>query len=570
MKRKFLLMLLAATCSAAVYAQTYTDALKYSENTYYGTARSISMGDAFTALGGDLGSVTINPAGSAVNGFSQVSITGNVSIAGTSASYDASTGKYGSAYDNRKARFTMPNIGGVINFKTGRTRGLKNVTFGFVGNATANYLDNMSSGGTNRATSFAGAVAAGSDGYSANSMISSGTYDPYYDYSAPWLTIAGYQSGITATYDEAGSKFIGATEKLYDDGSIGLADTEKGLYQLYGRQASGYKYDMAFNLGFNMSDIVYFGFNLGVMSFGYSMDEYFKEKAVDPNNFGIDFETDNGTVSTCFSSLRYRYNYDASGNGVYGKFGIIAKPVAGLRIGAAIQTPTAVGITENWQLAAESHYTNSSFDASSKSPKGDYSYRLRSPYRANFGVAYTFGTYGLISADYELCDYSTMKFKEKDSNDNSAFASTNADIKDYTGVSHMLRLGVEFKPVEAFAIRAGYNLTTSAERYLETRDGNAVYTGYDGFGRIYTDAEGHTLDASEVCKKAPKANRHAFSFGLGYSSKGSFYCDLAYRFTKYPTEYVYPYSDYIENTASPHIKNKTHFSDIVATVGFRF
>ena len=56
-------------------AQTVGDALRFSDNNYYGTARTIAMGNAFTALGGDLGSVSINPAGSAVNSFSQVTIT---------------------------------------------------------------------------------------------------------------------------------------------------------------------------------------------------------------------------------------------------------------------------------------------------------------------------------------------------------------------------------------------------------------------------------------------------------------------------------------------------------------
>ena len=67
----FLLMLAAA----AGYAQSAYDGLLFSENNYEGTARSVAMGNAFTALGGDLGSITINPAGSAVAGYSQFTIT---------------------------------------------------------------------------------------------------------------------------------------------------------------------------------------------------------------------------------------------------------------------------------------------------------------------------------------------------------------------------------------------------------------------------------------------------------------------------------------------------------------
>ena len=63
---------LSAICG---YAQTAYDALLFSENNYEGTARTMAMGNAFTALGGDLGSVGINPAGSAVAGYSQITLT---------------------------------------------------------------------------------------------------------------------------------------------------------------------------------------------------------------------------------------------------------------------------------------------------------------------------------------------------------------------------------------------------------------------------------------------------------------------------------------------------------------
>ena len=50
-------------------AQGWTDALNFSENDYLGTARSVGMGNAMTAVGGDLGSLTFNPAGSDRAGY---------------------------------------------------------------------------------------------------------------------------------------------------------------------------------------------------------------------------------------------------------------------------------------------------------------------------------------------------------------------------------------------------------------------------------------------------------------------------------------------------------------------
>ena len=62
MRKVALTILIAAASAFAGYAQTAYDAFLFSENNYEGTARTMAMGDAFTALGGDLGSISINPA----------------------------------------------------------------------------------------------------------------------------------------------------------------------------------------------------------------------------------------------------------------------------------------------------------------------------------------------------------------------------------------------------------------------------------------------------------------------------------------------------------------------------
>ena len=64
-KTAITLLLIVAGGGVGANAQTMYDALRFSENNYEGTARTIAMGNAFTALGGDPGAVTINPAGSA-------------------------------------------------------------------------------------------------------------------------------------------------------------------------------------------------------------------------------------------------------------------------------------------------------------------------------------------------------------------------------------------------------------------------------------------------------------------------------------------------------------------------
>ena len=146
----------------------------------------------------------------------------------------------------------------------------------------------------------------------------------------------------------------------------------------------------------------------------------------------------------------------------------------------------------------------------------------------------------LISADYEMTDYSAMKFKDIDGYADT-FIDVNNDIKSCMGKSHMVRIGAEFKPVPEMAVRAGYNFTTIPEYYL---DGGVKQTLNDSI--------------------------NSFSVGLGYSSKGSFFADIAGRYSALTDEYISPYADYLSNVASPLILNKRDRFDITATIGWRF
>ena len=186
-----------------------------------------------------------------------------------------------------------------------------------------------------------------------------------------------------------------------------------------------------------------------------------------------------------------------------------------------------------------------------ETPDSKYDYNLTSPFRFNLGAAITLGSSLIISADYEMADYSRMKFHEAGTNDNTGFEPLNDDIRTLMGTSNMFRAGIEFKPVSSLAIRAGYGLTTSPERYY---------------------------DSDDILRKA-KANTNRFSCGLGYSSNGSFFADLAVQATRYADEYIYPYDyyllngndvviDYSKNT--PEILNRRWLVNILLTVGFRF
>ena len=541
--RKTALIIIMALAYVCSYAQTAYDALLFSENNYEGTARSVAMGNAFTALGGDLGSVTINPAGSAVAGYSQITLTPSLTISasstqGVSPQNNGSLPYFEKEMRSSITRFSMPNIGVTMDFDTHRKSGLKNVTIGFIMNKSAGWDEDIYAAGTNSSTSFMGAMAyeATANGYFGADLDASDAYD-----FMPWKPVVGYQSGMISTFGGYDDQFVGASEVIYDNGEVAVGGP---LSQSYGRMVQGGKYDYVFNLGANISDFIYLGANLGISSLDYGYDEYFKESAVDPSDFEIVMA--NGD-KLYFKDMNYKYSYSAVGVGYYGKFGVIITPGFGFRLGAAIQTPTVNSITEEWQMRGETSYTDAGYNAYALSPYGSGSYQMVSPFRANFGLAYTLGQFGVLSLDYEMCDFGQMKYRTNGI-DRDYFEEVNNDIRERFGVSNIVRIGAEVKPFSGLSIRAGYRTATSPEK---------------------VNSWGEEL---------PVTYTQNLSFGLGYSSKNSFFADLAVRKTIPTDEYYMPYQDYmydangqiLENAYAPEILINKNLWKVLLTLGWRF
>jgi hypothetical protein len=93
MKRISLLIFVALSILTGVNAQNVDDALRYSQIFYGGTARFMSMGGAFTALGGDISSLSQNPAGIGVFRSSELTITPQLFQIKTTAGFNGEIGR---------------------------------------------------------------------------------------------------------------------------------------------------------------------------------------------------------------------------------------------------------------------------------------------------------------------------------------------------------------------------------------------------------------------------------------------------------------------------------------------
>ena len=268
MKKITTLFLILAT-AAGLYAQSADEALTIAQDRYEGTARSMAMGNAFTALGGDLGGLAVNPAASGVFRCSQFTVT--PSFTGTSSIVDY----LGNSQKTTGLGLTMSNLGAVLTFDTGNYGGLLNYNFGFVYNKKNNFRSRMNAYGTTDGSSMLSAMAnrlgdvywdeskgqwIGIDQASLESSA-----NPYTRYGADlWPSILAWNAYALAplywTPDEKEYMYIASTEN-YDSGR-NVVSIGGPLNQRFNRKTYGSVEEFAFNFGGNISDFLYFGVNL--------------------------------------------------------------------------------------------------------------------------------------------------------------------------------------------------------------------------------------------------------------------------------------------------------------------
>ena len=564
--RKIFSILLGLAVAITASAQNWQDAYLFSQNVYSGSARGVGMGNALTALGGDPGSVTFNPAGSAVASYSQFFISPGFTISSTSAQGTILEGDLdpiglGDKVNTSYFRMKLPNIGFILNMDTGRRGGWKSFTFGFLANSTQNFTGRFNASGVNYDNSYAASLASSADGFAPEVL---GKEDWFYngDYSRmpAWVDMTGFRSGMFDSVTGRNGAYVALTEVVDEDGNMRLAAP---VYQKYGQQTRGSKSDIVLNMAANYADWLYLGANLGITSLNYSLAEYWYEEPDNPDQFPVISwydESTGATTSARFESLRMRREYRLNGSGVYLKAGALVRPFAGLRLGVAIQTPTLMTLTERYGYSGEVNLSGKK-SPSASSPEDEWSYRMVNPFRFNAGIAYSIGQFAVLSADYEQANYGQSRFYSRSGDNDDYFDGVNLDIKDLLGTSHLLRVGVEVKPVPFLAVRAGYNYTTTGQH--NQFEGNKVVALSDNQMKLQAQS--------------------AWSAGLGYSSGDSFFADVAFRMRSVPADYYIPYYYYYAPNAqrfyekvvddgvlTPEVKVQPHLYDVVLTMGWRF
>lgn len=466
-KKVFMIGLMSAVC-LTIQAQNPYEAANFSTSDLNGTARYVGMGGALSALGGDISTMSTNPAGTGMFRKSEFSITASAVISGTSGVLGESTSK--ASFDQAGLVVALPTDD--VN--------VQGMTFGLNINKHKNFFGNVDTDvyGLNGIFSQTNQIA----GLANEALRNDNWQGALADMSAAMYSDKGelQKAGI-----------LNETYELGDDNVYHLA-----CYEGVGAQAAHYQRS---TWGSNMSVDMNFSINL--------KNQYFIGAAVsvyDVESRRNSMYEELGVDNSYFDFTNY---YDTKGNGVSIKLGTIIRPIeeSPFRFGVFIHTPTWYTLED---INGSELYLGDCFV--SRKDFDPYQYRLRSPWRFGLSLGTTVGNYFAVGAEYEFQDLSTNHYSQRGGGNSSYFNYQNNMMNKVLKGQHTLKIGMEVKPADAFSIRCGYNFLSAPMK----SDGYNILA-YDG---VMTETDFTNWK-----------DTHRFTFGLGYRFKGG-YIDMAYQY----------------------------------------
>jgi hypothetical protein len=524
MKKRIIWFSLALVVGQAghAFAQGPSDALRYSNLQFGGPARTLGIGGANVALGADFGNLTSNPAGLGMYQKSEVHFTpglglgqGKAGIEGGSTVQSEDKNSLHVASGGLVLATRRPDSDASTNWRGGAfALGFTRLAdFNTASSYSATLADQTINGqlvsSTNRSY-LASLRGPAGQGYfdDIRSQANAGNYRTDGDYGLDALAYGAY---LTRIVKKNRSNIDSAFASTALRGPIAQSEfiTTRGSVS-------------QFDLGYGASyrDRLYLGFGVGIVSSNYHQIKDFTEADRDP--------------TTHLNSYTLHEERDVKGAGFNARIGAIFRATDALRVGASVQTPTFMRLTDTYNARFTTDFSAQGTDVVSTSvPVGsipseiigvtsvdalpnDYAYTITTPFRASGGLAYTIGKRGFLTGDIEYVGYGQARLHNdaQDANGNNySFAAENSEIQARFKNTVNLRFGAEGR-FDIFRVRLGYarygdpyKEDTKNERAQNfytagagLRQGNffldaaAVYTTFD---QVYTP---YSLSTAPVIK----------------------------------------------------------------------
>ncbi|MBR7055097.1 MAG: hemin receptor [Prevotella sp.] len=519
MKKIYFVMAVAIAALPVAAQETYENA-KIINQDLNGTARYVGMGGATDALGGEISSISSNPAG--IGLFRHNKVEGTV---GMVSQQDAASYPEGD-----KTKLSFDQIGFVYSSRSGENSFL-NMGFNYHKSRNFNYIlsadDNLNNASQNK-NSYMKLY---------NGLLYNTHRDGTINFDADYVTCNQlddiFAKNLFYAYDNQTAYYYDATSYDFDRAHEGYI----GAYDL--------------NLSGNINDRVYLGLTVGVEDVHYKHISDYTEQIATPNNIGL-------------QRLNVYDERRITGSGYNIKFGAIFRPVeyVPFLIGASISTPTWYRLTtENYTEVTDFNNTSFSEDV--------YDYKVYTPWKFGLNLGYTDGKQLALGASIDYADYGTTDtrindggsydfydYYESSSSDKHMNRHTKQTLK---GVC-TLKVGGEFKVIPELALRAGYNYVS------------AMYDK-DGFKDGTVNSPGSYYSSSTDFTNWKDTNR--LTFGIGWRIEKNWNFDLAYQysvtkgdFAPFPSYEDNNYSDWDNIVRFTGVENKRH--QILCSVGYTF
>lgn len=447
--KKYISFFTVVLCISGMQSQEISDALRYAQDNTNGTARFRAMSGAFGALGGDMSSLNVNPAGSVIFANNQVVATiNNYNRKNNSNYFGTNTSEDNNSFDFNQA-------GGVFVFENNKEESnWKKFSLAVNYENANNYDTFLFSEGTNPFNSGTQYFLNYANGVPTDDL------DTYY-YSE--LGFGDQQAFLAYWTYLINPATPGPNNTLYTP-NVAATGNYRQQYEMVG---NGYNGKLTFNAAAQYKDKFFFGLNINSHFTDYRRSTVFHEDYIGATNA----DPSQGVQSFRFSNDLYTY-----GSGFSFQLGAIAKLTQAVRVGLSFESPTWMTLNEELSQSLIVNCPDCPpLEANRNGTPNVINiypvYRVSTPSKWTGSFAYVFGKFGLISVDYSTKDYGATEFRPE-----NGYRDINNQMSAILTRTSELRIGAEHK-IKQWSLRAGYRFEESP---YEDKNLMGDLTGYSG------------------------------------------------------------------------------------------
>ena len=450
--KKIFLILTVLIVTLSYSQESIEDGLRFAQSNLNGTARFKSMGGAFGALGGDLSSMNINPAGSVIFANNQIGVSlSNANISNKS-------NYFGTENTKNKSAIDLNQFGGVFVFKNSNSNWNK-MAFSVNYENTKNLDNSVRFSGNNPYNSVGNYFLSYANGVYLGDINTYSFSQLYYNEQQAYLAYNAYVINPVVN---------NPSNYLYDSNVPAGAN----YYQQNEIKSTGYNGKLSINFATQYKEKLSLGININSHFFDYTRSTSFFER----NDYV------NTTTNDYVKRVYFNNDFHSYGSGVSLQLGAIVKPTKEVRIGLSYESPTWFKVVDETtqNVTAVSGNNTGELNPDVSNPNTTMilpEFKLKTPSKFTGSLAYVFGKRGLISLDYSMKNYNKISFKPKS---DAVFNEINiANTKMLTSSSD-LRLGAEYK-IKLISLRGGYHWEQSPYKNHLNMGDSTTYSGGIGY-----------------------------------------------------------------------------------------